>query len=180
MFTSNGHNMSIIALHQDDHSALRLFQHPNPAAALGLAVSHLMTKPAFARLPFGTWSRVLVGQINRRHYQLALDPAGNTIGFLGWAISDENAAEAWLAGVETPSDSGSGDCVIINAWSAETAAANRLLLEAARIVAARHRLIYFKRHYPDGSIRTGKLSTPDFVQGKRLPPARHLQIRSIK
>ena len=41
--------------------------------ALGLAVSHLMTKPAFANLRFGDWSRVLVGQINRKHYAFVVD-----------------------------------------------------------------------------------------------------------
>ena len=43
------------------------------SVALGLAVDHLMSKPAFASLPFGEWSRVLVGQINRGHYVFAVD-----------------------------------------------------------------------------------------------------------
>ena len=34
---------------------LKLFRPPNPYAALGLAVDHLMTKPAFATLRFGDW-----------------------------------------------------------------------------------------------------------------------------
>ena len=47
---------------------LRLFRPDSPpAVALGLAVNHLMTKPAFAQLSFGDWSRILVGQINRKH-----------------------------------------------------------------------------------------------------------------
>jgi hemolysin-activating ACP:hemolysin acyltransferase len=166
--------MSMIALQNDPSPALRLFQHPNPAAALGLAVGHLMTKPAFARLSFGSWSRVLVGQINRKHYHLALDPAGRTVGFLGWAISDETTAEAWLAGVDTPAGAESGDCLIINAWSAETHAANHLLLDAARQAGAGHRLIFFRRHYPDGTTRLGKLATPDFMHGK-LPALRNPQ-----
>jgi hypothetical protein len=36
---------------------LRVFRPDNPYVALGLAVSHLMTKPAFAALRFGEWSR---------------------------------------------------------------------------------------------------------------------------
>jgi hemolysin-activating ACP:hemolysin acyltransferase len=163
--------MSMIALQNAPVPALRLFQHANPAAALGLAVSHLLTKPAFARLQFGAWSRVLVGQINRKHYHLALDAAGRTVGFLGWAISDEITAEAWLAGVDTPAGSDDGDCVILNAWSAETPAANHLLLDAARQVGAAYRLIFFKRHYPGGSTRMGKLVTPDSMRG-RLPALR--------
>ena len=41
---------------------LRVFRPDNPYVALGLAVNHLMTKPAFAALRFGEWSRILVGQ----------------------------------------------------------------------------------------------------------------------
>lgn len=158
--------MLSIPMLADAAPALRLFQHPGPAAALGLAVSHLMTKPAFARLPFGSWSRVLVGQINRKHYQFALDPEGRTVGFLGWAITDEPTAEAWLSGSESAACDDDGDCVIINAWSAETPAANQLLLDAARQAGVGFRLIYFKRHYPDGSTRMGKLVSPDFKRGR--------------
>jgi hypothetical protein len=42
---------------------LRVFRAKDPYIALGLAVSHLMTKPAFANLRFGDWSRILTGQI---------------------------------------------------------------------------------------------------------------------
>ena len=38
---------------------LKIFRPQNPYVALGLAVSHLMTKPAFAHLRFGDWSRIL-------------------------------------------------------------------------------------------------------------------------
>jgi hypothetical protein len=37
---------------------LRVFRPDNPYVALGLAVSHLMTKPTFAALRFGEWSRI--------------------------------------------------------------------------------------------------------------------------
>ena len=52
---------------------LKAFRTHNPYVALGLAVSHLMTKPAFANLRFGDWSRILTGQINRKHYYFAID-----------------------------------------------------------------------------------------------------------
>src|ERR687895_2649646 len=78
--------------------ALRLFQPSSPAAALGLAVSHLMTKPAFAKLQFGDWSRILVGQINRRHYCFAVDAAGQVQGFMGWALTSEENAKGWAEG----------------------------------------------------------------------------------
>jgi hypothetical protein len=41
---------------------LKMFRPQNLYVALGLAVNHLMTKPAFANLRFGDWSRILVGR----------------------------------------------------------------------------------------------------------------------
>ncbi len=51
--------------------------------ALGVAVSLMLTEPSFARLPFGFWSSILVGQIRRKHYIFALE-GGKTTGFLLW------------------------------------------------------------------------------------------------
>lgn len=56
----------------DSREALRLFRPDSAVVALGLAVNHLMTKPAFARQAFGEWSRILVGQINRKLYCFAV------------------------------------------------------------------------------------------------------------
>jgi hemolysin-activating ACP:hemolysin acyltransferase len=148
---------------------LRLYRPAAPATALGLAVSHLMSKPAFARQEFGTWSRVLVGQINRNHYHLVLDDRDRVVGFLGWALTSEANAEAWVRGRGGFSDAeaSAGDCMVINAWAADDGAVNRLLLRAAREVARHRRLICFKRHYPDGTARPMRLSVNAFV-GARL------------
>jgi hemolysin-activating ACP:hemolysin acyltransferase len=78
--------------------SLRIVKPANAAAALGLAVSHLMTKPAFANLKFGDWSRILVGQINRGHYCFAMDADHQIQGFMGWALASEEHAEAWVEG----------------------------------------------------------------------------------
>src|SRR4029077_14552470 len=109
---------------------LKVFQPPNPYVALGLAVSHLMTKPAFAKLRFGDWSRILTGQINRKHYCFAIDGNNQVQGFMGWALTSKEKAEAWVEGRGAVSfgDSQDGDCVIINAWAASTPEANRFLV----------------------------------------------------
>jgi hemolysin-activating ACP:hemolysin acyltransferase len=146
-------------------SGLRLARPQSAAAALGLAVSHLMTKPAFAALPFGSWSRVLVGQINRGHYQLVVDDTGRVVGFLGWAATSEANAEAWVRGHTDVPELRDGDCIVINAWSADDPAANRLVLAAARLAICDKRLVYFKRHYKDGRTRPMRLSVNDFVAG---------------
>jgi hemolysin-activating ACP:hemolysin acyltransferase len=144
---------------------LRLFQPESPYVALGLAVNHLMTKPAFARLRFGDWSRILVGQINRKHYYFAIDADNRVHGFLGWALTSREKGEAWVEGRGGLSyqDSVAGDCVIFNAWAAGSLEANRLLLLAARKVIVGKDMVYFKRHYKDGSTRPVRLRVNDFV-----------------
>ena len=77
---------------------LKLFRPQSPFMALGLAVNHLMTKPAFAKLRFGDWSRILVGQINRKHYCFAVDSKNQIQGFMGWALTSKEKAEAWVEG----------------------------------------------------------------------------------
>lgn len=153
-------------------AGLRLFRPDNPALALGLAVSHMMTKPAFARLRFGEWSRVLVGQINRRHYHFVLDGRGRVVGFLGWAYTSLARAEAWVEDRGTFSDDEArdGPGVIFNAWSADSPDVTPLLLEAARRAAVGHEMIYFKRYYKDGRSRPVRLGVTAFIAGHlRLP-----------
>jgi hemolysin-activating ACP:hemolysin acyltransferase len=147
-------------------STLRLVQTDNPYVALGLAVTHLMVQPAFAKLGFGDWSRILVGQINRRHYYFAIDEKKQVQGFLGWALTTNDKAEAWLAGRAALSyeDSRDGDCVIINAWSARSPEAGRLLRDAVRRIGLGKQAVYFKRHYKDGTTRPMRLNANAFVE----------------
>ncbi len=130
----------------------------NRAAALGLAVEHLMTKPAFARLPFGHWSRILTGQIRRGHYFfIAADR--KIVGFCGWALGTRDEAEAWITGSPTAAmvKGDSGDCIILNAWSADTPEAHRVLLDELRIRGRGNKTLYAKREYKDGRTRPLRL-----------------------
>jgi len=144
---------------------LRIVRPDNPYVALGLAVSHLMTKPAFAALNFGEWSKILVGQINRKHFCFVIDGKNQVQGFLGWALADKASAEAWVEGHQALSfqDSRDGDCIIFNAWASSSMQAKRLLMIEARKVMAGKHMAYFKRHYPDGSTRPSRLTVNDFV-----------------
>lgn len=132
--------------------------------ALGLAVSYLMTKPAFACLPFGHWSRVLVGQINRGHYLIA-SKGEHIVGFLGWALTTEEKGEMWLSerGELSFEDSKAGEVLLINAWAAETNDVTCVILERLREIGRTQKIIYFKRFYPDGRTRPGRLSVNAFV-----------------
>jgi hemolysin-activating ACP:hemolysin acyltransferase len=144
---------------------LRLFRPESPYVALGLAVNHLMTKPAFAALRFGDWSRILVGQINRKHYVFIVDGKNQIQGFLGWALTSKEKAEAWVEGRVGLSyeDSAEGECLIFNAWAASSPAINRFMVSAARKIIAGKDMVYFKRHYKDGSTRPVRLRVNDFV-----------------
>jgi hemolysin-activating ACP:hemolysin acyltransferase len=124
-------------------------------AALGHVVTYMMGKPGFARLQFGAWSRILVGQINRDQYLFATR-AGRVVGFFGWAFAPEAAAEAWRGGAPLDAavtEGPAGDCLIINAWSADDSAVHRLLVGQMRRLARGRRAIYGLRSYPDGRVR---------------------------
>src|SRR5262245_11773358 len=159
------------ATQRERPSALRLVQigAHNPYMALGLAVRHLMGKLTFSRLRFSDWSRGLVGQVNRRHYYFVMDEKSAVQGFLGWALTTEDNAEAWLAGRAglSDADSRAGDCVIVNAWAASSPEARRLLLDAVRRIGVGKQAYYFKRHYQDGTTSPMRLSANAFVE-KRL------------
>jgi hemolysin-activating ACP:hemolysin acyltransferase len=147
---------------------LRVFRPDSPYVALGLAVNHLMTKPAFAALRFGEWSRILVGQINRKHYYFVVDAKNQIQGFVGWAVTSRDKAEAWVEGRGGLSyeDSHGGDCIIFNAWAASSGKVNRFLLQqVARKIMVGKETVYFKRHYKDGTTRPVRLNVNDFVAG---------------
>lgn len=148
-----------------DVAALRVFQPASPATALGLAVNYLMLKPAFANLRFGEWSRVLVGQINRRHYCFVIDQLNQVRGFAGWALTSRANAEAWVEGRKnlTQEESRDGECIVFNAWSAETFRIHRFMVDEARKLIQNRETMYFKRFYPNGTIRPVRLNVNDFV-----------------
>lgn len=154
-------------------AALRLFRPDNPVNALGLAVAYLMNKPAFDQLRFGDWSRVLVGQINRGHYWFAIDGSNQVQGFVGWALAAREKAEAWVDGRGALSyeDSNDGDCLIFNAWMADSLRVHRFMVDEARKIIIDKKTLYFKRYRDDGSIRPVRLNVNDFV-------ARHIACKT--
>ncbi|WP_290748036.1 hypothetical protein [Amaricoccus sp.] len=138
--------------------ALRVVTGLAPDAAFGRACAHLMTRPAFARAPFGHIARALAGQVNRGHYAFALRGAA-TVGFAGWALVAEPVAEAWLAGAGGFADAaaGQGDCLVLNFWQADAPEVSRALVEHMAAALPGVRRLYAKRHYPDGRTRPVRL-----------------------
>ncbi len=144
----------------DRDSPLHLVQLDSNAAALGLAVDHLMDRPAFADLKFGELSRVLVGQINLKHYWFVLNSENRIQGFIGWALATKEKADAW---VESRAelrfeDSSAGDCIIFNAWSAVSGTVHRHMVKEMRRQYGNKAALYFKRRYADGRQRGVRLA----------------------
>ncbi|WP_373504756.1 toxin-activating lysine-acyltransferase [Aestuariivirga sp.] len=151
------------------HTPFRIFRPSLPQTALGFAVAHLMTKPAFANLKFGNWSRILAGQINRGHYSFVVDATKNVHGFAGWGFVTRDKAEDWVEGRAGLSyqDCLQGECIVFNAWSATDFAVHRFMVDEARKLISGKQTMYFKRYYPDGSTRPVRLNVNDFV-GKHI------------
>lgn len=145
---------------------LRAAQDTNAYAALGRAVSYMMTKPAFANAPFGHWAKTLTGQINRKHYFFVLRD-GQIAGFLGWAFVDEAKAQLWVDGEADIGfgDSLNGDCVVINAWASDDDGVNRFILNELRRVSCNKKRAFAKRFYKDGRVRPVILEVNGAVQG---------------
>jgi hemolysin-activating ACP:hemolysin acyltransferase len=145
-----------------DESKFAAWRPTSPSSSVGLAVEYLSRKPAFARLPFGEWSQVLFHQVARGHYFFVVDRERRIRGFLGWALTNQRLAELWLEGRSGLKNDEclEGDCVIVNAWSADTTSVNGFIREAMRKLFADRHAIYFKRHYPDGRERPMRLLVP--------------------
>jgi hemolysin-activating ACP:hemolysin acyltransferase len=144
---------------------LRIKRFDNRATALGLAVNYLMNKPAFARLPFGHWSRILAGQIRRGHYFFVCTEKG-VVGFAGWALGSEAEAEAWASGSPSAQamEGTTGDCIVLNAWAAESNDINRFLLNEMRRVGRGKAALFAKREYPDGRKRLLRLNANEIAE----------------
>jgi Flp pilus assembly protein TadD len=149
----------------EDNVTLSSWRPEDMAAALGLAVDYLSRKPAFARLQFGAWSQVLSNQVARGHFFFVVDQARRVRGFLGWGLTREDLAEKWLEGRARlrEDECREGDCVIINAFAAESRDAKRFIVDTMRGLFTNKDALYFKRYYPDGRKRPMRLSANDFV-----------------
>lgn len=146
-------------------TGLGVWKPKSPPVALSLAVEFLRKERVFAKLPFGEWSQVLIGQVHRGHFFFVADQQRRVHGFLGWALTTRTLAEEW---VESRSalrnqDCREGECVIINAWVAHTQQVNRFIVNQARALFGDKGTLYFKRFYPDGRARAMRLATTDFV-----------------
>ena len=90
---------------------------------------------------------------------------GGSKDFSGWALTSAALAEQWVegrAGLKSE-QCREGDCVIVNAFAAETHGAKRFIINTMRGLFADKHTLYFKRHYRDGRTRPMRLGVNDFV-----------------
>ena len=134
---------------------------PSPDAALAVLVQLSLQAPAFAGQRFGTWARVLIGQVNRRHYLILLQD-GRPAGFGGWfpARRAEAEAEAWLLhNADIPvAPEPEADCAVVNAFMAPSPQAGRVLRDAMLDRGRGFGTLYGKRVLPDGRRRLVRLA----------------------
>jgi len=124
-----------------------------------------MTIVPFCNLKFGEWSRVLVGQVNRKHC-LFIMQNGKIVGFGGWAVTDRDRAEAWLDGRADNFDNVTdGDSLVINVWEAANIEVNNFMRAQMRKICENMEMIYAKRLFEDGSVRPVRLKVNQFVSG---------------
>ncbi len=91
---------------------MRCCQFSDPTYALGRAVDLLRRAQPFASYDFGKFSNVLMGQIKRGHYVFTLAD-DRAVGYVGWALCDEDTARAWIMGRKVP---GFSQCLRGDCW----------------------------------------------------------------
>ena len=125
---------------------MRILQVENPYLALGLVVEYLRDKPEIAKLPFGEWTSVLVGQLVRKQYFFIIENE-LIVGFIGWALTNKEKADQWLLGKELKSkDCLDGECLLINIWAANTDKVNTKIFNLLKYMFRNKSYIYSKRH----------------------------------
>lgn len=132
----------------------------SPQLALAEMVQLSAGAPAFASQRFGTWARVLVGQVNRGDY-LILALNGKPVGFVGWFAARKVDAEAWLENeADIPvAPPGQADCAVMNAFMAPSPEASRYLREGFLMQIPTLSMIYAKR-VKDGKRRLARVPNP--------------------
>jgi hemolysin-activating ACP:hemolysin acyltransferase len=139
---------------------LNVFRMASPEVALSVLVQLSLPAPAFATQRFGSWARVLIGQVNRGDY-LILARKAQPVGFAGWFAARKVDAEAWLEReVDIPvAPPDEADCAVMNAFMAPSPEAARYLREAFLAQIPTLSMIYAKR-IKDGKRRLARVPNP--------------------
>jgi len=129
-------------------------QFKEPFQALGVVTNMLRRVTPYADYPFGKLSNVLMGQIRRGHYVFTIDDDGTPVGYVGWALCEEEVARKWMEGDYTPTseECEDGDCGLVVTFYA---ANKKALLAQTR---------YCREKYPNIKV----FGIRDYGDGDRL------------
>lgn len=146
-------------------STLKLVRLADRNAAVGAAARLMMGLPSFQQQNFAQVLRALDAQAERGHQLFALEQDGKLAGYIGYALANEDLAEAWLKGSSLLSTQCCvGDCIIFNYLIAADTLSMRFLWNACRKLSLDKKAGYYKRAYPDGSVRPVRLRITPLVQ----------------
>lgn len=137
-----------------------------PHVALGMAAVLTSKHEAFAREGFGSWLRILVGQVNRDQYRFVLR-GRKPVGFVDWFRTDRQQAERWLAEEGPALARSEGDCVVVNAVQADDAEVLAYVSGSIPRLEAPPFVLYAKRSYPDGRVRKLRLQVGGTGRARR-------------
>jgi hypothetical protein len=144
-----------------------------------MTADFLMTKPAFANLPFGQWSEVLAGQIKRNHYLFAVDGANRAqCPGLGVGVPGQDRGvdrrSRWPGLRRLPRR----QLRRFQYLDANRNTVHRFPLDQARKIMRGRTMVNGKRHDGDGVLRPVRPSVNAFVNShvarkrRRRPPLR--------
>lgn len=134
----------------------------SPHLAAGIAMGLMMGHPAFGNRTFGGIAQLIAGHVNRGHYLIVFRD-GRPAGFVGWALTDEPAAQAWLDGDGSKVGNGqAGDCVLFNIWVTDGPDMNSHLVGLMREEFREKTALMARRIYADGRTR------PIVIRNSRL------------
>ena len=117
--------------------------------AIGRAINMLRQVQPYASYKFGEFAGTLAGQIERGHYLFAVRDQ-QLVGYIGWALSDEAVARAWVEGRYVPSmeECKDGDYFVLMTMHASTQGVAFFLTRECRKIYPNRRVI-FTRDYAD-------------------------------
>jgi hypothetical protein len=152
-------------LTQQKSSSLQLVTFEDQHTALAMAVRVTMRHPAFARQNFGEWADILAGQARRGHQVFVINEKREIRGFFGYALASREHAQAWANGSRrlTNDECIAGDCVILNSWISMDKTVFEFMVHAFRQLGQDKQAVYFKRFYPNGTVRVSHIENNAFL-----------------
>ena len=134
---------------------------------------YISSEDCFDHVPFSTWSRMLLGVIERGHYFFAVQD-GKVTGFLGWSLADDDLANTWLTNDFELDHQNclEGESIILNVWQSTSDQVTKFMLHHLSKIEYPQgkKTVYAKRFDENGHIRPVKLDT------KRFAPSREMSI----